>query len=169
MRVCRQRLGVTVAAMMVLVGFGLAVASTPSQAQAIHLSRQTLQAQVEKAFPKNRRGVELSQPELQLEGAREVLQLCGQWLHMATQAAGTFCAESRLQWNKEPATVSLAAVQLRSLALADGRQLPQPLLQALNLAMPLLVDGTVVYTASGFVGWAVKDLRVQQDRLRIEF
>jgi hypothetical protein len=27
----------------------------------------------------------------------------------------------------------------------------------------------MVYTAPSFVGWAVKDLRVQQDRLRIEF
>jgi hypothetical protein len=163
----RHQLRVAVVAGMLAIG--LVSAPTPSQAQAIHLSRQTLQAQVEKAFPKSRRGVELSQPELQLEGAREVLQLCGLWSHTATQAAGTFCAESRLQWNKEPATVSLAAVQLRSLALADGRQLPQPMLQALNLAMPRLVDGTVVYTAPSFVGWAVKDLRVQQDRLRIEF
>ncbi len=39
----------------------------------------------------------------------------------------------------------------------------------LNLAMPRLPDGTVVYTAPGFVGWAGKDLRVVQDRLRVEF
>jgi hypothetical protein len=160
---------VAVSVMLAWAVLGLAVAPEPGLAQAVHLSRQTLQAQVEKAFPKTQRGVTLSEPELQLEGAREVVVLCGRWAHGATQAAGTFCAESRLQWNKEPATVSLAAVQLRSLALGDARQLPQPLLQALNLAMPRLVDGTVVYTAPGFVGWAVKDLRVQQDRLRIEF
>ena len=164
-----QRVHATTAATAVLTAFGLAVVPTPSLAQAIHLSRQTLQAQVEKAFPNTQRGVTLAEPELQLEGTREVVVLCGRWAHGATQAAGTFCAESRLQWNKEPATVSLAAVQLRSLALGDGRQLPQPLLQALNLGMPRLVDGTVVYTAPGFVGWAVKDLRVVQDRLRVEF
>lgn len=169
MRVLRPRLHATAAAIWVLTALGLTIAPMPGQAQAIHLSRQTLQSQVEKAFPKTQRGVTLSEPELQLEGAREVVVLCGRWAHGATQAAGTFCAESRLQWNKEPATVSLAAVQLRSLALGDGRQLPQPLLQALNLAMPRLVDGTVVYTATGFVGWAVKDLRVVQDRLRVEF
>ncbi|MEI8265993.1 MAG: hypothetical protein WCI59_09635 [Betaproteobacteria bacterium] len=147
----------------------LAAAPLRSEAQAIHLSRETAQAQVEKAFPKTRSGVELSEPDLQLDGTREVVVLCGRWLHAATQAGGTFCAQSRLQWNKEPATVSLAAVQLRSLALADGRQLPQALLLALNLGLPRLVDGTVVYTAPALVGWAVKDLRVVQDRLRIEF
>lgn len=169
MKLRRRWVGVRSAVMVVLTALGLAAVPRPGLAQAVHLSRQTLQAQVEKAFPKTQRGVTLSEPELQLEGAREVAVLCGRWSHGAAQAAGTFCAESRLQWNKEPATVSLAAVQLRSLALADGRQLPPPLLQTLNLAMPRLVDGTMVYTAPSFVGWAVKDLRVQQDRLRIEF
>jgi hypothetical protein len=56
-----------------------------------------LQAQVEKAFPKTRSGVELSQPDLRLDGEREVVELCGRWLHAATQAGGTFCAESRLR------------------------------------------------------------------------
>lgn len=138
-------------------------------AQGISLSRDTLQAQVEKAFPKTRSGVELTEPELQLEGAREVAVLCGRWAHAASKLSGAFCAESRLQWNKEPGTVTLTSVQMRSLSLGDGRQLPQALLQALNLGLPRWVDGTVVYTAPRFVGWAVKDLRVQQDRLRVEF
>lgn len=138
-------------------------------AQGISLSRDTLQAQVEKGFPKTRSGVELTEPDLQLEGARELVVLCGRWAHTATKLSGTFCAESRLQWNKEPATVTLASVQMRSLALGEARQLPQSLLQALNLGLPRWVDGTVVYTAPRFVGWAVKDLRVQQDRLRVEF
>ena len=138
-------------------------------AQGLHLSRATLQAQVEKGFPKTRSGVELSAPEIQLEGEREVAVLCGRWAHTTSRLAGAFCAESRLRWNKEPANVTLDAVQMRSLTLGDGRQLPQAVLQGLNLGLPRWVDGTVVYTAPGFVGWAVKDLRVQQDRLRIEF
>jgi hypothetical protein len=138
-------------------------------AQGLHLSRATLQAQVEKAFPKTRSGVELSEPELQLEGERAVAVLCGRWAHATSRLAGAFCAESRLRWNKEPANVTLDGVQMRSLSLGDGRPLPQALLQALNLGLPRWVDGTVVYTAPGFVGWAVKDLKVQQDRLRIEF
>ena len=147
----------------------LALVPALCAAQGINLSRDTLQSQVEKAFPKTRSGVELTAPELQLEGERELVVLCGQWAHAAAKLSGTFCAESRLRWNKEPATVTLAAVQMRSFALGDGRQLPQALLQALNLGLPKWVDGTVVYTASRFVGWTVKDLRVQQDRLRVEF
>ncbi len=147
----------------------LALVPALAAAQGISLGRDTLQSQVEKAFPKTRSGVELTEPELQLEGARELVVLCGRWAHAAAKLGGTFCAESRLQWNKEPATVTLASVQMRSLSLGDGRQLPQALLQALNLGLPRWVDGTVVYTAPRFVGWAVKDLRVQQDRLRVEF
>ena len=113
--------------------------------------------------------VELFEPELQLEGERAVAVLCGRWAHATSRLAGAFCAESRLRWNKEPANVTLDGVQIRSLSLGDGRPLPQALLQALNLGLPRWVDGTVVYTAPGFVGWAVKDLKVRQDRLRIEF
>ncbi len=107
MKLRRRWVRVRSAVMVVLTALGLAAVPRPGLAQAVHLSRQTLQAQVEKAFPKTQRGVTLSEPELQLEGAREVAVL----------------------W----------------------------------------VDGTMVYTAPSFVGWAVKDLRVQQDRLRIEF
>ena len=113
--------------------------------------------------------VELSEPELQLEGERGVAVLCGRWAHVASRLTGTFCAESRLRGNKEPANVTLDGVQMRSLSLSDGRALPQALLQALNLGLPRWVDGTVVYTAPGLVGRVVKDLKVQQDRLRIEF
>lgn len=149
--------------------WSLALVPALAAGQGLSLSRDTLQTQVERVFPKTRSGVELSEPELQLDGARERVVLCGRWAHAVSKLRGTFCAESRLQWNKEPATVSLASVQMRSLAIGDGRQLPQALLQALNLGLPRWVDGTVIYTASRFVGWAVKDLRVQQDRLRVEF
>jgi hypothetical protein len=113
--------------------------------------------------------VELFEPELQLEGERGVAVLCGRWAHVTSRLAGTFCAESPLLWNKEPANVTLYGVQMRSLSLSDGRALPQALLQALNLGLPRWVNGTVVYAAPGLVGWAVKDLKVRQDRLRIEF
>ena len=113
--------------------------------------------------------VELFEPELQLEGERGVAVLCGRWAHDSSRLTGTFCAESGLRWHKEPANVTLDGVQIRSLSLSDGKALPQAPLQALTLRLPRWVDGTVVHAAQGFVGWAVKDLKVQQDRLRIEF
>jgi hypothetical protein len=41
--------------------------------------------------------VELSQPDLRLDGEREVVEFCGRWLHAVTPAGGTLCAESRLR------------------------------------------------------------------------
>lgn len=155
----------------------LAGLATVSHSATIDIGVSTLQAQVEKAFPKAKQPLTLSEPTLSLEGATEVVVLCGRW-DLSPKAAvliadrpllGRFCAESRLQWNPQPATVSLTAVRVRSLGLGDGPSLPPSALRLINAILPEHLEGVVVYTAPKFIGWAVKNLRPQDGRLQVEF
>lgn len=142
-------------------------AAFPAHAMSFNVNRSTIQAQAEKAFPKQVSGLELAAPDVRFEGERELAVLCGRWTHLATSAAGTFCAETRLRWNREPGTVSLSAARVRRVTFADGRALPQVMLQGLNALIARQVEGVVVYTAPKLLGWAVKDLTVTHDGIRV--
>lgn len=156
---------------------GALLLPAPTQAASIDIGISTLQAQVEKAFPKVKQALTLSDPLLSLEGATEVVVLCGRWEFSPKPPVaitdrpipGRFCAESRLQWNPQPGTVSLAAVRMRSLALGDGPPLPAPVLKIVNAILPEHLEGVVVYTAPKFIGWAIKNLRPLDGRLQVEF
>jgi hypothetical protein len=152
----------------------------------IDISQATIQAQVEKAFPVG--GVyprdasptrvlvagKLSEPMVTLEGTTELVVLCGRWAATTKvprdrEDVGRFCAESRLKWSKETGTVSLSQVRIRSLTLGDDRAVPPALLTVLNALVPPMLEGVVVYTAPKMIGWAIKDLKVLDGRLRIDF
>lgn len=168
-----------------------------AQSASIDISQAIIQARVEKAFPKEvaypkgigplRAAVEakLSAPQITLEGATELVVLCGRWaltikasaypkdLDMNSQTVredgGRFCAESRLKWNKETGTVTVTQVRIRRFTLGDEKAVPPPLLTVLNALVPPELEGVVVYTAPKFIGWAIKDLKVLDGRLRIDF
>lgn len=163
-RSCASGPSLRAAALLAVLSLGVA---SSAHAMSFNVSRGTIQAQAEKAFPKQVSGVELTAPDVRFEGAREVAVLCGRWTHLATSAEGTFCAETRLRWNREPGTVSLSAARVRRVSFADGRSLPQVVLQGLNALIARQVEGVVVYTAPKLVGWAVKDLTVTQDGIRV--
>ena len=156
-----------------------AVFGLPSivHAASVAIGVGTLQTQVEKAFPKTKSSLTLSDPILALEGSTEVVVLCGRWdfapkmLVAASERAlgGKFCAESRLQWNPQPGTVALSAVRLRSLTVGDGQPLPAPALKIVNAILPEHLEGVVVYTAPKFIGWAIKNLRPLDGQLQVEF
>lgn len=156
---------------------GLVLLPGRAHPASIDIGVSTLQAQVEKAFPKVKKALTLSEPILSLEGTTEVVVLCGRWEYLPKAPValtdrsipGRFCAESRLQWNPQPGTVSLAAVRVRSLALGDGPPLPAPILRIVNAILPEHLEGVVVYTAPKFIGWAVKNLRPLDGRLQVEF
>lgn len=156
---------------------GLLCGPTLSHAASIDIGVATLQTQVEKAFPKTKSALTLSDPVLGLEGTTEVVVLCGRWdfapkmLVAASERAlgGKFCAESRLQWNPQPGTVALSAVRLRSLTVGEGQPLPPPAMKIVNAILPEHLEGVVVYTAPKFIGWAIKNLRPMDSRLQVEF
>lgn len=155
----------------------LAFGAAPVQAASIDIAVSTLQSQVEKAFPKTKRQLTLSEPVLALEAAGEVAVLCGRWDYapkvlgttLDANLGGRFCAASRLQWNATPGTVTLSAVQVRSLSLGESQPLPGPALAVVNAVLPGQLEGVVVYTAPRWLGWAVKNLRPQDGRLQVEF
>ncbi|MFM8692134.1 MAG: hypothetical protein ACKODU_12095 [Limnohabitans sp.] len=155
----------------------LALLPMSSSAASIDIAVGTLQAQVEKAFPKTKSSLTLTEPLLALEGATEVVVLCGRWdyapkaLAASTERSlgGRFCAESRLQWNPQPGAVALSAVRMRSLSLGEGQALPGAALAIVNAILPAQLEGVVVYTAPKFIGWAIKNLRPLDGRLQVEF
>lgn len=161
----------------VAMGLGLSAWVAPCHALSIDVAVSTLQSQAEKAFPKTKNSLTLSEPMLALEGATEVVVLCGRWDYapkllgatVERGLGGKFCAESRLQWNAEPGTVALSAVRVRSLTLGDAQPLPGPLLAVVNAVLPGQLEGVVVYTAPKWLGWAVKNLRPLDGRLQVEF
>lgn len=155
----------------------LALLPMVCQSASIEIGVGTLQTQVEKAFPKTKGSLTLSDPALALEGTAGVVVLCGRWDYapklLAGNAdrslAGKFCAESRLQWNPQPAAVALSAVRVRSLSVGEGQPLPGPVLSIVNAILPGQLEGVVIYTAPKFIGWAIKDLQPLDGRLRVEF
>jgi hypothetical protein len=142
----------------------------------IDVSQSTVQAQVAKSFPKEKAGVEISQPVITLEGTTSVAVLCGRWryqpkvLERVTDRApeGRFCAESGLKWDRNTATVSLTSVRIRSVTLGADQAVPPVVLKVLNATLPSLLEGLVVYNAPKLVGKVVKDLRVLEGMLRVE-
>ncbi|MFM8636745.1 MAG: hypothetical protein ACKOER_03280 [Betaproteobacteria bacterium] len=155
----------------------LALLPRSSSAASIDIAVGTLQAQVEKAFPKTKSSLTLTEPLLALEGATEVVVLCGRWdyapkaLAASTERSlgGRFCAESRLQWNPHPGAVALSAVRMRSLSLGEGQAVPGAALALVYAILPAQLEGVVVYTAPKFIGWAIKNLRPLDGRLQVEF
>lgn len=148
-----------------------------SNAASIDIAVGTLQAQVEKAFPKTKSSLTLTEPLIALEGATEVVVLCGRWDYapkvLAANAerslGGKFCAESRLQWNPQPGAVALSAVRLRSISLGEAQALPGAALAVVNAILPSQLEGVFIYTAPKFIGWAIKNLRPLDGRLQVEF
>ena len=142
----------------------------------IDVSQSTVQAQVAKAFPKEKAGVEISQPVITLEGTTSVVVLCGRWryqpraLERVTDLSpeGRFCADSGLKWDRNTATVSLTSVRIRSVTLGADQAVPPVVLKVLNATLPSLLEGLVVYNAPKLVGKVVKDLRVLEGLLRVE-
>jgi len=170
---------------MLLVSF-LSLMPLVATSASIDISQATIQAQVKQAFPKDwvhpkdasptkvLVAGKLSEPLVTLEGTTELVVLCGRWaattmLRRDREDVGRFCAESRLKWNKEAGTVSLSQARIRSLTLGDDKAVPPTMLAVLNALVPPMLEGVVVYTAPKFIGWAVKDLKVLDGRLRIDF
>ena len=148
-----------------------------SHAASIEIPVGTLQPQIEKAFPKTKNSLNLSEPLLALEASPAVAVLCGRWEYapkvLASSAeralGGKFCAESRLQWVAQAGEVALSSVRVRSLTFGEGQSLPPTALALVNSILPGQLEGLVVYTAPRFVGWAIKNLRPLDGRLQIEF
>ena len=148
-----------------------------SNAASIDIRVGTLQAQAEKAFPKTKSSLTLTEPLIALEGATEVVVLCGRWDYapkvLAANAerslGGKFCAESRLQWNPQPGAVALSAVRMRSVSLGEAQALPGAALAVVNAILPSQLEGVVIYTAPKLIGWAIKNLRPLNGRLQVEF
>jgi len=142
----------------------------------IDVSQSTVQAQVAKAFPKEKAGIEISQPVITLEGTTSVAVLCGRWqyqpkvLERVTDRSpeGRFCAESGLKWDRDAAAVSLTSVRIRSLTLGTDQAVPPVVLKVLNATLPSLLEGVVVYNAPKLIGKVVKTLRVLEGLLRVE-
>ena len=170
---------------VLLVSF-LALMPLVATSASIDISQATIQAQVEKAFPKEGAyprdappakalgTAKFSEPLVTLEGSTELVVLCGRWAAATKvprywEGVGRFCAESRLKWNKEAGSVSLSQVRIRSLTLGDDRAVPPALLTVLNALVPPMIEGVVVYTAPKMIGRAIKDMKILDGRLRIDF
>jgi hypothetical protein len=157
------------------VWLGLIFTPAPAWALSFTVSRDTLQEQVRKAFPKTLKGVNLAEPRIELDGSKKATLVCLAWAQSTLGVKGNLCVESGLVWQPKTSTLVLANTQIRQASVGEGTglQAPAPVLWALNQAVPAMLDGVQVYKAegglTGFVASLVKELQIEQDRVRVVF
>lgn len=153
------------ALLMTLIGLALPSAHGLS----LGVPKLLIDSTVSKKFPKEKYGVKLDNPVLQLSQERQKIELCGQWSSKLLQKGGDFCIDFQPQWNKDTGEVQITKVQLLKLTAGDEKALPAAVASALNASLLQLLDGTPVYKVPETVGKHLESIDVQNSSIRLNF
>lgn len=146
-----------------------ALTSVQVHALSLGVPKLLIDSAVSKKFPKEKYGVKLDNPVLQLSKARQKIELCGQWSSKLLQKGGDFCIDFEPLWNKDTGEVQIAKVQLLKLTAGDDKALPTAVAHTLNASLMQLLDGTPVYKVPETVGKHLESLDVQDSSIRLNF
>ena len=124
---------------------------------------------IAKKFPKEKYGLQLDHPTLQLHKERQKIELCGQWLSKLVQKNGDFCIDFQPQWNKATGEIEIMHVNLLKLTSGDDRALPTSVTRALNGSLMQLLDGTAIYKVPEPVGRQLESIEIQDSSIRLNF
>ena len=150
--------------------WALAVLAAPAaHALSLGVPKVLIDTAVSQKFPKEKYGLQLDHPVLQLHKARQKIELCGQWSSKLAQKSGDFCIDFQPQWNKQTGEIEIAKVNLLKLTAGEGQALPSSVTRALNGSLMQLLDGTAIYKVPETVGKHLEGIEVQDSSIQLKF
>ena len=124
---------------------------------------------VSKKFPKEKYGLQLDRPVLQLHKTQQKIALCGQWSSKLVQKNGDFCIDFQPQWNKQTGEIEIAKVNLLKLTAGEDQALPSSVTRALNGSLMRLLDGTAIYKVPETIGKHLEGIEIQESSIQLNF
>lgn len=148
----------------------ISVLSMPhASALSLGIPKLLIDTAVAQKFPKEKYGIQLDHPVVQLHKERQTLELCGQWSSKLLQKSGAFCIDFQPRWNKEAGEIQISRMQLLHLNAGDGKHLPAGIASALNASLMQVLDGTPVYKVPDTVGKHLESIDIQDNSIRLNF